>query len=251
MDTKKDIKSLFLILLCFFCLGIAAEENRSNAEYLEENSKIVNDKRERAGALEKEGKDRREEPDFMTNGRKENFFVAGFSAGSPAGLNFNAGWYFDRFVIRGSGMSYNSNWNGAQLDLGYSFYKTKEVIMGFSLVGGAFRANPFDPQTGSGGQNKYKRFDFPGYENQPPTLTDNLIRSYIASQNSDLAALLEYKYRTRQYGKFSQNYIGLTYDVYLDGFFLQLGAGYGQGSYRNPQLLIQVGYLFDFGKSQK
>ena len=39
-------------------------------------------------------------------------------------------------------------------------------------------------------------------------------------------------------------YIGAAYDVYLSGFFLQIGLAHGQGDYPNPQLMMQFGYLF-------
>ena len=41
-------------------------------------------------------------------------------------------------------------------------------------------------------------------------------------------------------------YGGLTYDLYLAGFFLQTGLGLGRGDYPDPQLLFQAGYLFRF-----
>ncbi len=44
---------------------------------------------------------------------------------------------------------------------------------------------------------------------------------------------------------FVQNYVGLTYDMYLSGFFLQAGLGAGNGDYPNPQVLFQIGYLFE------
>jgi hypothetical protein len=44
---------------------------------------------------------------------------------------------------------------------------------------------------------------------------------------------------------FSQHYVGLAYDMYLSGFFLQAGLGTGNGDYPNPQALLQLGYLFE------
>ena len=238
-----------IILIPSFGKLFSQENKESNDEYLKNNKLFVEEKRENFYKNEKEGK--KEEPDFIKNGREEKFLVLGASAGSPGSLNLNAGYYFDRFVVRGSGMYFNQYWNGGQFDLGYSIYKTSRVIYGFSLVGGAFRVNPFDPQIDQGGQNQYKRSDFPGYENQPATFADTLIRSEIAKYNSDLSTYLEYTYRTRQEARFSQNYIGGAFDFYLDGFWFQLGMGVGKGDYRNPQLLIQIGYLFDFGKKDK
>ena len=227
------------------------EENKKNTEFVNENRKIINEKKDRVNELESQKKERREEPDFLVEGRKSNFLVLGGSIGTPASGNLNVGYYFDRFVIRGSGMYYTSKWNGIQGDLGYSFYKTKEVIMGLSLNLGRYTVNPFNPQVGSGGQNLYQDSSaFPGYQNSSPTYVDGFIRKYIAEQNPNLAFALDYYYRDRQYQTFTQNYIGLSYDLYLDGFFLQLGAGVGRGTYRDPQLLVQFGYLFDFGKNK-
>ena len=41
----------------------------------------------------------------------------------------------------------------------------------------------------------------------------------------------------------SERYVGLAYDVLYAGFSLQAGLGAGSGDYKNPQLLIQCGYL--------
>ena len=76
------------------------------------------------------------------------------------------------------------------------------------------------------------------------------IRAYIANERPEAAIALDYYYRDRQYQNFSQSYIGLAYDLYLDGFFLQIGAGIGKGTYRDPQLVFQMGYLVDFGKNK-
>lgn len=42
-----------------------------------------------------------------------------------------------------------------------------------------------------------------------------------------------------------QRYWGLAYDVYLSGFFLQTGVGFGSGDYPSPQFLFQCGYLIE------
>ncbi|MHB1688257.1 MAG: hypothetical protein ACYCVH_12900 [Ignavibacteriaceae bacterium] len=42
-----------------------------------------------------------------------------------------------------------------------------------------------------------------------------------------------------------QTYLGVTYDAYYSGFYLQTGLGFGLHNYpSNPQLLFQFGYLF-------
>ncbi|MBP9888933.1 MAG: hypothetical protein KBF93_21745 [Leptospiraceae bacterium] len=227
------------------------KKEKTNIEILQENEAII----------EKDRASREKEPltgyDAETNSKKSikennakysNFWVVGGSIGSPASGNINVGYYFENFVLRLSGMRYSQHWNGIQGDIGYSFWKTSVVAHSVSLVFGSMNVRPFDPQTQQGGQNKYERDGIPGYTNQPQTFTDTLIRSYIAEQDPTLATLLEYQYRTRQYANFRQQYVGLTYDFLLGGFFLQLGMGFGSGTYRDPQLLLQMGYLLDFGR---
>ena len=241
---------VFLYIYIFTIPIYSLDTEESNLEYLNENKNSINKKREEKNISSRDGK--KQEPDFIVNGREEKFLVLGASYGSPGSVNLNAGYYFDRFVVRGSGMYYNPNWNGAQLDFGYSIYKTSRVIFGFSGVLGNFHVNPFAPDINKGGQTRMVYDEFlPGYQNNPVTVSDQLIRSTIASQNPDAALVFDYLYRTRQEMKFSQNYIGGAFDFYLDGFWLQLGLGVGRGDYRNPQLLIQMGYLFDFGKKDR
>ena len=244
----------FLILFLLVNVSIfsqATTKEKSNIEILQENE----------ANIEKDRAAREKEPltgyDAETNSKKSinennakysNFWVVGGSIGSPASGNINVGYYFENLVLRVSGMRYSQHWNGIQGDIGYSFWKTSVVAHSVSLVFGNMNVRPFDPQTQQGGQNKYERDGIPGYTNQPQTFTDTLIRSYIAEQDPNLALALEYQYRTRQYANFSQQYVGLTYDFLLGGFFLQVGMGYGRGDYRNPQLLLQMGYLLDFGR---
>jgi hypothetical protein len=44
----------------------------------------------------------------------------------------------------------------------------------------------------------------------------------------------------------TQKFIGITYDVYLSGFFLQAGLAFGNGDYPSPDGVYQCGYLFEF-----
>lgn len=180
-----------------------------------------------------------------------DFLVYGASIGSPASINFNLGYYFKDFVIRGSGGSWRPHWYGGQIDFGYTFWKTPVITHSISLVAGAFEVDPFKPEVGRGGQNSYPTgIDFPGYNHRNMTYEDGYIRAYIAEQNPDAALLLEYASRERQKVYLKQQYLGLTYDILLGNFFLQLGGGIGQGDYRNPQLLLQMGYLFDTRSNQ-
>jgi hypothetical protein len=232
--------SLFLFANLFFSSLFSQEKykkEQSNKEIMDENKKALNESKSSSGKMES-----------VSEKYSPNRFMIGADIGTPTGANLDIAWYFKKFALRGSGMYYYNKWNGAQADLGYVFYKTDVIMQSFSIVGGYFNVEPFNPQVGSGGQNRYHRFDFPGYQNDPATLTDNLIRAWIANQNPYLAAALDYEFRTRQKAPFHQNYIGLTYDVYLSGFFLQVGAGTGAGDYRNPQLLFKLGYFFDFGR---
>lgn len=253
MTVKMFIFVLFTTSIFSQATEPAKEEKKekSNIEIMQENEAII----------EKDRASREKEPltgyDAETNSKKSikennakysNFWVVGGSIGSPASGNINVGYYFENFVLRLSGMRYSQHWNGIQGDIGYSFWKTSVVAHSVSLVFGTMNVRPFDPQTQQGGQNKYERDGIPGYTNQPQTFTDTLIRGYIAEQDPTLATLLEYQYRTRQYANFRQQYVGLTYDFLLGGFFLQLGMGFGSGTYRDPQLLLQMGYLLDFGR---
>jgi len=43
-----------------------------------------------------------------------------------------------------------------------------------------------------------------------------------------------------------QPFFGATYDLYMSGFFLQIGASWGTGNLNNPGLIFQSGYLFSF-----
>ncbi|MCC6274502.1 MAG: hypothetical protein IT569_01465 [Leptospiraceae bacterium] len=181
----------------------------------------------------------------------ESFLSLGLTVGSPASINFQASYLYRRAVIRGAGMFFNRHWNGGQLDLGYVFYKTPAVIQSFSIVAGSYNANPFNPTPGQGGQVSYDLQYYPGYNHNPPTYQDYLIRDQVKSMNPDLATYLDYQYNQGKKAYLHQSYIGITYDVRLGGFFLQLGIGAGKGDYRNPQLLFQLGYMFDFGRNKE
>ena len=249
------------LLLFFITISIFSQATEPVKEEKKEKSNIEI-MQENEANVEKDRAAREKEPltgyDADTNSKKSikennekysNFWVVGGSVGSPASGNINVGYYFTNFVLRASGMRYSPHWNGIQGDIGYSFWKTSVVAHSVSLVFGDFNVRPFDPQIQKGGQNKFERDGIPGYTNQPQTFTDTLIRAYITNQDPTLGALLDYQYRTRQYANLHQQYVGLTYDLLLGNFFLQLGMGYGRGDYRNPQLLLQMGYLFDFGRT--
>jgi hypothetical protein len=41
-------------------------------------------------------------------------------------------------------------------------------------------------------------------------------------------------------------YISAVYDVNVNGIFGEIGLSFGSGSFSNPQLMLQVGYVFEF-----
>lgn len=181
-----------------------------------------------------------------------NFFVYGASIGSPGSINLNLGYYFKDVVVRVSGSHFSPTWWGGQVDLGYTFWKTPVIAHSISLVGGAFAVDPYNPAPERGGQRRYNTgVDFPGYRTNNPSFEDQLIRAYIAQANPNLAFVLDYEVRETRKFQLQQRYIGLTYDILLGNFFLQFGGGIGQGDYRNPQLLLQMGYLFDTRKVEE
>ncbi|WP_210412879.1 hypothetical protein [Leptospira gomenensis] len=182
--------------------------------------------------------------------KSTNFLVYGASVGSPGSINLNVGAYYKNLVFRASGGYWGKSWFGGQVDFGYSFWKTPVIAHSVSLVAGYFEVNPRNPEVGRGGQTRYEYDGPPGYRNQNPTYEDLIIRSYIAEVSPLAATYLEYEYRQDRKVNLHQSYVGLTYDLLLGNFFLQLGGGIGQGDYRNPQLLIQVGYLFDTRSSE-
>jgi len=171
-----------------------------------------------------------------------NFWILGGSIGSPAGANLLGGYYFRDFVLRGSGMRWGSEWWGGQVDLGYTFWKTSVLAHSVSLVAGSFVVDPMNPAPGRGGQRSYPTgVDFPGYTDNPPSLSDLVIRSQIQAANPSLDIALQYLARPEQKQYLTQSYLGVTYDLLLGSVFLQFGVGVGRGDFRNPVLLLQAG----------
>jgi len=248
---KKNI--LYLILLLFISNQLFSEtpypKDKNDKEIKPEwDWTPGSDKKSQIGSEDKLDADTLKEKKLP---KSTNFFVYGASIGSPASININLGYYFNDFVIRASGGRWRPHWYGGQIDFGYTFWKTPVITHSISLVAGAFQVDPFMPEVGRGGQNSYPTgLDFPGYNHRNMTYEDGFIRSYIAEQNQDAALLLEYESRERQKVYLKQQYLGLTYDILLGNFFLQLGGGIGQGDYKNPQLLLQMGYLFDTRSNQ-
>lgn len=250
---KREVRWICVFLFLFDFAVYSQTNEKTNIEIMQENESDVEKyraSREKEPLTGYDAEANSKKSIKENNERYNNFWVVGGSIGSPSGGNFVIGYYYKDIVLRASGMRYSPNWNGIQGDIGYSFWKTSVIAHSVSLVFGQYNVRPFNPPYGSGdaGQNKYDRDGIVGYNHNPPTLSDNLIRTYITNQDPTLGAYLDYQYRARRYENFRQEYIGITYDILVGGFFLQLGAGLGRGDYRNPQLLLQMGYLFDFGK---
>lgn len=47
-------------------------------------------------------------------------------------------------------------------------------------------------------------------------------------------------------GDYHWTYIGAMYDVNINGIFGEIGLSFGSGSFHNPQLMLQVGYVYEF-----
>ncbi|TGN19514.1 hypothetical protein [Leptospira idonii] len=175
-----------------------------------------------------------------------NFWVYGATIGSAASINLNLGYYYKDIVVRVSGGRWRPHWYGGQVDLGYTFWKTPVIAHSISVVAGSYQVDPYAPEVGHGGQSSFPTgLNIPGYQWRDPKYEDQFIRAYVAETDPTLALVLEHQSRANQKVYLRQQYIGLTYDILLSNFFLQVGAGIGQGDYKNPQLLLQMGYLFD------
>ncbi|TGL62971.1 hypothetical protein [Leptospira sarikeiensis] len=239
---------IIIFLFSFVSSAFAQEKNKEN-----KNEDPVPEWTPEADRKTRFGEDKSEKDVFDQKPlpKSTNFFVYGLSVGTPGSINVNVGYYFKDLVVRASGGHWGAHWWGWQADIGVSFWKTPFLAHSISAVIGQFQVDPFAPELGKGGQTQYKTgSDFPGYQHRDITYEDAIIRSYIAEQNPNLATVLEYQSRDNQKVTLNQRYIGLTYDLYMGNFFLQLGGGIGSGDYKNPQLLIQIGYLFDTRSSQ-
>lgn len=241
-------KLVLFIILCFLNVSIWAQNQKYGSDPKSDPSpEWVEDpdKKTKIGK-EEHTEDVLKGKTLPKSTKSTNFLVYGASIGSPGSINLNLGYYYKDVVFRVSGGKWNTHWWGGQVDIGYSFWKTPVIAHSVSIVFGAFEVDPFQPEIGRGGQNSYPSgSSFPGYQHRDPTYEDLIIRSYVTEQSTDLAMYLEYESRDRQKVHLNQQYVGLTYDFLLGNFFLQLGGGIGKGDYKNPQLLIQVGYLFD------
>ncbi len=247
--TKNKLSYVFIILFLFALSSVYSQENEKDKKSSDPSPEWAPDPDRKTRFKEdKETGDYSAKP--LPN--STNFFVYGATIGSPGSLNLNLGYYYKDIVVRASGGKWGTHWWGGQVDLGISFWKTPVIAHSISVVYGQFQVDPFNPDIGHGGQNNYPtRSDFPGYQHKVPTFEDQIIRSYVAEQNPNLALFLEYQSRDTQRLYLSQRYVGLTYDFLLGNFFLQVGGGIGSGDYKNPQLLIQLGYLFDTRSSNQ
>lgn len=133
-----------------------------------------------------------------------SFFAIGPTIGLPSGLNVNASLYLWRFIVRGSGMFYGTDFMGGQGDFGFSLFNGARIRHSLSFVGGYMRRKPLFALDSSFPDNKTG-----------------------VSQVS--------------------TYVGGTYDLFMDGYFLQGGVGWALANeVKNPMLIFQAGYLFQF-----
>jgi hypothetical protein len=140
------------------------------------------------------------ERNLLTN----SFFAIGPTVGLPSGLNVNAQLHLWRFILRGSGMFYGSDFMGFQGDVGFSLFNGVRVRHSVSFVGGYMKRVPLFALDSAFPDNKTG-----------------------VSQSS--------------------GYFGGTYDLFMDGFFLQIGGGKAlSDEMKNPMLIFQAGYLFTF-----
>ncbi len=81
--------------------------------------------------------------DAINRNRLTNsFFAIGPTVGLPSGLNLNASLYLWRFIVRGSGMFYGSDFMGGQADFGFSMFNGTRIRHSVSFVGGYMRRTP-------------------------------------------------------------------------------------------------------------
>ncbi len=71
-----------------------------------------------------------------------SFFAIGPTVGLPSGLNVHAQLHLWRFILRGSGMFYGSNFMGFQGDVGFSLFNGDRIRHSLSFVGGYMKRNP-------------------------------------------------------------------------------------------------------------
>jgi hypothetical protein len=75
-------------------------------------------------------------------------------------------------------------------------------------------------------------------------LSDNTNRSHVLA----LVAGTSYSEREEIWfrRKVTWTYVGAAYELNLGGFFLQGGLTVGEGDFSNPQIIIQIGYMYRF-----
>lgn len=133
-----------------------------------------------------------------------SFFAIGPTVGLPSGLNIHAQLHLWRFIFRGSGMFYGSDFMGYQGDFGFSLFNGVRVRHSLSFVGGYMKRTPLFALDSAFPDNKTGVSQATGY-------------------------------------------FGGTYELFMDGFFLQAGVGKAMSDeLKNPMLIFQAGYLFYF-----
>jgi hypothetical protein len=130
-------------------------------------------------------------------------FFLGIVGGNPININPTAGMYFDDYGIRLSGGAWIYSRYGLQLDLTYVLSSKNSTQHQISIIS-AYAHN-----------RKY---------------TDNNF-FYIFYHK-----LAEYEY-------INSFYFGLAYNFVWKGLFIQAGPALGTGNFKNPRLIMQLGYI--------
>jgi len=69
--------------------------------------------------------------------------------------------------------------------------------------------------------------------------------SLAGGQVSNLSDEVTIGYRTYQ-EELLWTYMSVNYILNTKGFYLSVGTGYGRGDYSSPQLMLQIGYAYQF-----
>lgn len=94
------------------------------------------------------------------NGEEEwNMAVLGAGIGSPAGVSFIGGYYFNRLALRISGAGWGEHLYGVQADCSVVLNRGSFFSQGISLFAGRFSTESFDETTAS---NIVRRQEYAG-----------------------------------------------------------------------------------------
>ncbi len=107
------MKLFFLSILIVFCLMISSTLAHTKSDSLKYyNNKVGN----------------------------KSFFFVGSTIGTPGGISVNTGFFAKHFSLKLSGGYWGKDWYGYQVDAGYLFIRTGELLEGISAIAGGFDA---------------------------------------------------------------------------------------------------------------